>query len=101
MTEQDEHLPCEIALSEYSLAEGVSRVLHGYVYPPCIPKGYGYEILRTAQDTHLLNEDSELLKTHAAKDYRNIVDEIVKFLRIRLGGVNGPKIFTFKVSTLA
>ena len=95
-TQHDHYLPCEIAISKYSLREGVHRVLHGFIQPISIPSGYSYEIMENGKATHTLDDTSRPLKTQSAKSYRQIVNMIQDLIRSESGT---PQIFTLEVKS--
>lgn len=43
-------LPCEMTAVEFCLQYGITRVLHGFIRPPEIPLGYGYQIQAGAKE---------------------------------------------------
>ena len=96
-TEKDLYIPCEIAISQYSMSRGVFRSLHGFIKPPSIPKGYGYEVQQNAKSTHRLDDLADPLRTRSAKDYKSIVDTIQNFF-LDGTGESQPMMFTLEVN---
>ncbi len=81
-TSDGDVLPCEVAVVEFSVVDGVSRVFHAFVAPKQIPLGYAYEIRLKAERSHGLEPDSETspLKCEAAKDYKLIAETLFDIL---------------------
>jgi len=80
-------LPCEIALLQFNLQEGIIDTFHTFIKPPdsSIPLGYGYEMQKNADDTHGITLDDDPMWHENSTSYKEIATRIMK--RINPGGV--------------
>lgn len=83
-------MPCEIAILEFSLEEGIVETFHSFIRPPkhVVPLGYGYVMQKQADETHRVTMDEDPMISSEASSYDIIVDHIVK--RINPGGLQKP-----------
>ena len=81
------HLPCEIALLEFNLQDGILDAFQSFIRPPddAVPIGYGFKIKSKADESHRLTMDEEPMYQDMASSLREIADNILK--RINPGGV--------------
>lgn len=83
-------MPCELAMAEFNIAEGLIDTMNIMINPGAIPVGNAYDALNHAKETHgreLPNQNTE-----GETDYRKIFDKIMEFLQIDLNNI--PPIFT-------
>ena len=61
VNDDEKFLPCEIALLQFNLQDGIIDTFHTFIKPPneAIPLGYGYEISKNADDTHGITLDDD------------------------------------------
>lgn len=79
------YTPCELALSEFNLMDGVRKVYHTLINPGNIPLGYKYEAERRSADTHQIPVPPE--EFGGETDYVKILRTIKQFL-MGPGGTN-------------
>merc|ERR1719481_1800124 len=76
-TDDDFFIPCEAAVVEFSLAEGVTRCWTELMSPmDSIPTGYKYRCIRHSRVRHNLTVEFE----HYETDYRQIVETFSAFI---------------------
>ena len=93
-------LPCELALLEFNLKEGIVDTFQSFVRPPdsCVPLGYGFKIQSKADETHRLTMDEDPMLHPGSSDIVTIVDNILQ--RINPGGIREAvtPVYTLPVS---
>ena len=93
-------LPCELALLEFNLKDGILDTFQSFVRPPdsCVPLGYGFKIQSKADETHRLTMDEDPMLHPGSADIGTIVDNILK--RVNPGGIREAvtPIYTLPVS---
>ncbi|PNF15261.1 hypothetical protein B7P43_G01039 [Cryptotermes secundus] len=72
------YTPCEVALSEFTLMDGVRKVYHTLINPGNIPLGYKYEAERQSAETHQIPVPPE--EFGGETDYVKILLTIKQFL---------------------
>ena len=76
-TDKDFYIPCEGAVVEFSLEQGVIRCWQEFLSPmDSIPMGYKYKCIQSSRVTHNLTPDFE----HYQTDYRKIMASLIQFL---------------------
>lgn len=87
---EDKVLPCELALVEFDLANGIIGTLHTFIRPPNdeIPLGFGFEIQKNADERHGLTLEDDPMLIENSSDFQTIIDKIM--LKINPGGVRQP-----------
>lgn len=76
-TEEDEYLPCEIAIIEYSIESGITKKLHRFIEPGRIKTGYRFTCIENSEQTHQIPvENFEL----SDSNYRGLWIQIENFI---------------------
>ncbi|TRY63896.1 hypothetical protein TCAL_07261 [Tigriopus californicus] len=73
-------LPGEVALCEFSIENGVTRIFETFIKPWNIPLGYGYNIRKVAETTHRIHMDSTPMCHPLASDYDRLFKGLLDFL---------------------
>lgn len=86
--DEEKFLPCELALLQFNLQDGILHTFHTFVAPPAdeIPLGFGYEIQKNADDTHGLTMDDDPMLHEKSSGYSEIARKIMA--NINPGGIN-------------
>lgn len=87
-------LPGEVALCEFSIENGVTRIFESFVKPWDVPLGYGYTIRKIAETTHRIDLDSAPMNQPLASDYDRIFKAMSDFLCGNENFDNLPPIYT-------
>ena len=74
----DKFMPCEMAIAEYSLRNGIIRNFHKYIDPGTIPLGYRYEAMRQSEATHQIPPEGLSTET-----YQQIYEDVLRFVNPR------------------
>ena len=85
MTDDNEYVPCEMALLEYSIGGGISKIVQEFIEPPkvfpggvAIPQGCDYEAMKNSKETHHIPVKNF---TYANDDYGGIFRKILRFIK--------------------
>jgi len=81
-------LPCEIALLEFNLVDGIIETFQSFIRPPDkeVPLGYGFKIQTKADESHRLTMDEDPMWDPISSSYETIMGKIMK--KINPGGVH-------------
>jgi len=100
-TRENVYLPCEVALLEFSLEEGIIRKYNSFIDPGPCPKGYMSEERLRSEQRHQIPcadrfniphfKDDEM---YAFKDMEKILEQIVDFSTSG-GAIRDNRAFTF------
>lgn len=71
--------PCELAMTEFCIQDGVVDSMHMMIDPGEFPKGYASEIILLSNDTHR-RKPSDLVNGESESDYCKIFDKIMEFI---------------------
>lgn len=100
-TQDDEYLPCEVGLIEFSMEEGIIRKFQSYIDPGPCPRGYMYEERLRSEQRHQIPCCERFKIPHFSdeersqfKDHKKILQEILDFTSVG-GTVSHPRVFTF------
>lgn len=90
-------LPCEMAVAEFSLGKGVSRLLHTFIRPPAIPIGYSYEMQQLAEKTHKIELNLPCMTAKSAGCHSWIVRRLLSFINQDGDPKKMPPLYTMPV----
>ena len=98
--DEEMYLPCEMALLQFNLKDGIIDTFHTFLRPPdaTVPLGYGYLIHKNANETHGLTMEEDPICHPSSSAHETIAKKIIS--RINPGGINEAiwPIYTLAVS---
>ena len=79
-TQSNENLPCELAIGEYSLLKGITKVFHTFIRPRDVPIGYAFTIKNIASKSHSIEMDSPPMNYLSSSNYAVIAEKIKEMI---------------------
>ncbi|XP_065225499.1 probable serine/threonine-protein kinase kinX [Planococcus citri] len=89
-TSDDEFVPAEIAISRFTLKEGVTDVFHRILNPGVTPLGYSYTIKEHSEKTHRIPLDF----VKATRGYLGMYQGITDFIQLRNDSKKAAHLYT-------
>ena len=93
-------MPCEIALLQFNLIDGIVDTFHTFIRPPdgAVPLGYGYLIHKNANEKHGLTMEEDPICHPSSSAHEVIARKIID--KINPGGIHEAiwPIYTIAVS---
>ncbi|XP_065209163.1 protein maelstrom homolog [Planococcus citri] len=89
-TDHDEYLPAEIAISEFSLLNGVHKYFHRFLSPGTIPTGYACEVKEHSDKYHRIPFNL----TRNMDKFDEVYAQLREFMKGKFVTFDNPPLFT-------